>query len=738
MCCRHVCIACALLITLPATGLADIFRWDNGGLIPGTQGIEPGPGVQLTNRQLQYARFSQTNLTGANFASSDLTQGRFYDSTLDDANLSGAILSGANFSAASMVSANLSGAYLLGMTDLLGQTSLDHSNLTNANLSEADLTRVSLSGAKLDGANLTGATIKGAVLSDVSGFIAEQLYSTASYQSNELQNLLFIANNLTGWDFSGQNLTDTWFLRCSLENADLSGANLTGTEFTSATLAGADFEGAIVSGTNLQNTTSFGFTKEQLNSTASYRAKDLQGILLRRNDLSGWDFSGQNLSGADFFESNLSNADLTDAVIAGTSFAGTTSLGFKKEQLYSTASYQAKDLKGIAFYNDDLSGWDFSGQNLTGASLWAELTNADFTDAVVTGAYFAGLMSKEQFYSTRDYQTKDLRRLRLGGESNIWYDFRTDMSGWDFHGQDLSNAYLSYSSMAGTDLRGANLTDAEMVDVDLTGADTRGAVGLSLTDATTTNMIRPDGRIEGLNLIAGEKLIAYAGVPIPVKIGAGFSIAPTATFDLTDNGVIVDYAGASPVATVREQILLGRGGAGLGGQWNGTGITSSTAAGANESQPDSRSLGYADNATLPLGSLTSFHGAAIDDTSILIAYTRTGDANLDGVVNDDDVTILGAFYAPGVPQPHWALGDFDYNGFVDDDDVTLLNAFYDPSAAPLNSPFLNADSSSPAPPGEGGEVPLGVSAIPEPPTAVLACLAIVGVVALLRRGSAAR
>jgi hypothetical protein len=66
-----------------------------------------------------------------------------------------------------------------------------------------------------------------------------------------------------------------------------------------------------------------------------------------------------------------------------------------------------------------------------------------------------------------------------------------------------------------------------------------------------------------------------------------------------------------------------------------------------------------------------------------MAFTSAGDANLDGVVNDDDVTIVGATYAPGVSQPHWALGDFDYNGFVDDDDVTLLGVFYDPSATPF-------------------------------------------------------
>jgi hypothetical protein len=63
---------------------------------------------------------------------------------------------------------------------------------------------------------------------------------------------------------------------------------------------------------------------------------------------------------------------------------------------------------------------------------------------------------------------------------------------------------------------------------------------------------------------------------------------------------------------------------------------------------------------------------------VIIAFTRTGDANLDGIVNDDDVTIVGATYAPGVANAHWALGDFDYNGFIDDDDVTLLGALYDP------------------------------------------------------------
>jgi hypothetical protein len=185
---------------------------------------------------------------------------------------------------------------------------------------------------------------------------------------------------------------------------------------------------------------------------------------------------------------------------------------------------------------------------------------------------------------------------------------------------------------------------------------------------------------------------------------------PTAKLDLTDNAAILNYTGTSPVATVREQILAGRGGPGLGNPWNGQGITSSTAAAVNGTAPESHSVGYAENGSLPLGPYTSFHGQPVDSTSLLIAYTPTGDANLDGVVNDEDVTIVSATYAPGVPNPHWALGDFDYNGFVDDDDLTLLGAFYDPNAAPLV--VAPADTAA-------------VTAIPEPGAWALLFVAIV-------------
>jgi hypothetical protein len=219
-------------------------------------------------------------------------------------------------------------------------------------------------------------------------------------------------------------------------------------------------------------------------------------------------------------------------------------------------------------------------------------------------------------------------------------------------------------------------------------------------------------RAAGLTMNGGTLAIAPNGTAAGVSMVGALTIAgggtPRAKLDLANNSVVIDYTGTSPAATVRQQILAGRGGSGLGAAWTGQGITSSVAATANATDAESRSVGFAENATMPLGALTTFRGQPVDNTSLLIAFTRTGDANLDGIVNDDDVTIVGATYAPSVQQPAWALGDFDYNGFIDDDDVTLLGAFYDPSAAPLTAP--------------SADVATGVSAVPEPASIILVVL----------------
>ena len=50
--------AVTLCLILAAASMlhAEIYRWDNGQVIPGTEAITPGPGVQLDHRELEYAR----------------------------------------------------------------------------------------------------------------------------------------------------------------------------------------------------------------------------------------------------------------------------------------------------------------------------------------------------------------------------------------------------------------------------------------------------------------------------------------------------------------------------------------------------------------------------------------------------------------------------------------------------------------------------------------------------------
>jgi hypothetical protein len=224
-------------------------------------------------------------------------------------------------------------------------------------------------------------------------------------------------------------------------------------------------------------------------------------------------------------------------------------------------------------------------------------------------------------------------------------------------------------------------------------------------------------------------LITSVALMLALAAGVHAAYAQSGTLDITDRSLIYDFLPGEPdpEPVLRSYIVSGRGTTGLGATWTGTGITSSTAAADVVANPESTSVAYADNATLPLGPYASFGGKPVDLTAVLIRYTRTGDATLDGRVNDDDVTIFSATFSPGVLQPYWALGDFDYNGFVDNDDATLLGTFYDPAAPPIRvaTPSASADS---------GTSGASVAAVPEPSAvAMLLAGAAVAAVSYWRR-----
>ncbi len=85
-------------------------------------------------------------------------------------------------------------------------------------------------------------------------------------------------------------------------------------------------------------------------------------------------------------------------------------------------------------------------------------------------------------------------------------------------------------------------------------------------------------------------------------------------------------------------------------------------------------LGYGDAADV---GITSLDGVNITGSAVIVKYTYTGDASLDGKVdlgNDFDLFLRG--YLGG--GTGWVMGDFNYDGMVDTADFQL---FVDGAAA---------------------------------------------------------
>jgi autotransporter-associated beta strand protein len=128
------------------------------------------------------------------------------------------------------------------------------------------------------------------------------------------------------------------------------------------------------------------------------------------------------------------------------------------------------------------------------------------------------------------------------------------------------------------------------------------------------------------------------------------------TFDLTNNHIVINYGNPADQATVDSTIL----------EYITSGaIFSSQASG-------SYGIGWAD------GNDASESGIVAPDT-VLIAYALYGDANLDGVVNGIDFTILVSSLGKSVSS--WDKGDFNNDSVVNGIDFTELVANLGKSAS---------------------------------------------------------
>ncbi len=150
--------------------------------------------------------------------------------------------------------------------------------------------------------------------------------------------------------------------------------------------------------------------------------------------------------------------------------------------------------------------------------------------------------------------------------------------------------------------------------------------------------------------------------------------------DLSNNDMLVHNGN---LTSVTSEIAQGFN----GGHWNGSSGITSTAAAATTNT----GLGVELNSNGSGGTLLSiFDGQSVTSTDVLVKYTYFGDANLDGVVNGDDYTLIDNGFNNNLTG--WHNGDFNYDGVVNGDDYTLIdNAFNTQGASLAAVPAASAE-----------------------------------------------
>jgi hypothetical protein len=203
----------------------------------------------------------------------------------------------------------------------------------------------------------------------------------------------------------------------------------------------------------------------------------------------------------------------------------------------------------------------------------------------------------------------------------------------------------------------------DTVNVDTDGAGSAAAVFTAAVETLAALNVGPNGT---------ATLAAGASPGQRVIVTDAFSAAGSGRLDLTNGGMIIDYApGASPVNAVQTLLATGY----AGDAWTGTGIRSSTAA-ANAAL----GVGYAENDPAVGGlNVGSFLGQAVDASSLLLRLTVDGDADLDGAVAVSDLGRLSTNF--GGANRRWDQGDFSFDRNVDVADLGILSTHFNQSLA---------------------------------------------------------
>jgi hypothetical protein len=240
--------------------------------------------------------------------------------------------------------------------------------------------------------------------------------------------------------------------------------------------------------------------------------------------------------------------------------------------------------------------------------------------------------------------------LRLNGGAN---PIKTYAAG--------SLAKITIDALAGNDTINVNLgTDATPVDLTFNGGAGTSTFNVTGGQVSLRSLDTILGNVSGSSVLTLPASVRFSTLAIndtgKVNVAPGkdkvlradaLNMGANAQIDLADNAMIVHNG---DLAAIRALLSAGRGSTGgvASGKWNGTtGITSSVARAADVVS-ETRALGYALNKEL-LVKYQNFAGVPVGDNDVLLRYTKLGDANLDGIVNNNDITILAGNYRPDEP-----------------------------------------------------------------------------------------
>jgi fibronectin-binding autotransporter adhesin len=197
------------------------------------------------------------------------------------------------------------------------------------------------------------------------------------------------------------------------------------------------------------------------------------------------------------------------------------------------------------------------------------------------------------------------------------------------------------------------------------GLTKQGVGQLTLSSSNTFAAVTVTGGVLQLGAGGGRVLTA-----------SSLSVAG-AKVDLADNAIVINYPAASPIGSksgslytgVTGMIQSGR----SGGTWSGSGIMTSRP----HAVTGLTSIGIAEAADVvdfASAATALWNGVTVDQTSVLIRYTYSGDASVDGIINGDDFFEIDSGFASQASG--FSNGDFDYNCRIDADDYWLIDSNY--------------------------------------------------------------